>query len=154
MHKYIILGASCYPCGSVAGRVEGTDEEFCRYVCYVRRILYTFPDSSVCSFSHTWYVCPNLSLSPWHEPILLCNLSYWSLKLFNLAPATLLSCFTFPLCLQSPNHIPPLHCEIKNVNWGFSVHWALIQGVKQEYKRASLVSEQRPLSWYSVPGYH
>lgn len=149
MHNYIISGASCYPCGAVVEKVEGTDEEFCRYLLYQRK--FTYFSRLLWVSSHILDTSAWIFLSPWHGPVFLCRLSCWSLKLFNQAPGSLLSCFPFSLCFQSPIQFPPLCCEIQNVNLGFTMYTEpCFRLWNRSIEAALLVSEQSPLSANTV----
>lgn len=148
MHNCIISGASCYPCGAVVEKVEGTDEEFCRYLL-CRRNFFHF-SRLFCGFFLTYLI----SL-PESFPLLGMNLFSCVVcpvgRSSSLTPESLLSCFPFSLCFQSPVQIPPLCCEIQNVNLGFTVYTEPFFRVwNRSIKVALLVLEQSPVSANTV----
>lgn len=157
MHNYIISGTSCYPCGAVVEKVGSTDEECCRYLLYQRKFIYF--SRLLWVSSHILDTSAWIFLSLWHEPVFLCSLSCWSLKLFNQTPGSL--CFPFSLCFQSPVQFPPLCCEVQNVDLGFTRYTELCFRVWNRSRKATLlVLEQSPVSVNTVGffffffGYH
>lgn len=148
MHNCIISGASCYPCGAVVEKVEGTDEEFCRYLL-CRRNFFPLFQTLLRVFSHILDTSAWIFPSPWNEPVFLCSLSCWSLKLFNSwVIAQLLSLFSV---LPVSNPVPPLCCEIQNVNLSFTVYTEPFYRVwNRSIKAALLVLEQSPVSANTV----
>lgn len=152
MHNCIISGASCYPCGAVVEKVEGTDEEFCRYL--LSEEFFLLFQTLLWVFSHILDISAWIFPSPWNEPVFLCSVSCWSLKLFNSwVIAQLLSLFSV-LPVSNPNPSSLLwdpKCKL-----GFHhVHWAFFQGVKQEYKSSFAGVRAKPcLNQYCCFGYH